>query len=120
MTTNAEASLREVRDLLMTFKTPACIHRVSELDGAADRVIACAVELLDPEAEQLQRRLASAVRAIQAAEKAAEAHRRNPLTRPISQARFAMQTGSATGAIQIVLEELNPAETAARDQFRNR
>jgi hypothetical protein len=119
MHAHAAAGLREVRDLLATFKTPSCIHRVSELDGTADKVTSCAVDLLDAEPDHLQQRLASAVRAIHAAEKAAKAHRRNPLTRPISQVRFALNTGSAMGALQVVLEELDPAEKAVRDKFRD-
>jgi hypothetical protein len=118
MHAHAAAGLREVRDLLVSFKTPSCIRRAGELEGAADKVTSCAVDLLGAAPDHLQQRLASAVRAIRAAEKAARAHRRNPLTRPISQVRFALQTGSAIGALQVVLEELDPAEKAARDTFR--
>jgi hypothetical protein len=119
MHANAAAGLREVRDLLATFKTPSCIHRASELEGAADKVTFCTMDLVDAEADHLQQRLASAVRAIHAAEKAAKTHRRNPLTRPVSQMRFAVKTGSAMGALQVVLEELDPAEMANRDKFRD-
>lgn len=111
MYAKAAAELREVRDLLMTFETPSSIHRADELEGTAEKVTSCAMELRDTDAEQ---RLASAAKAIQTAEKAAETHRRNPLTRPISQARFAVKTGSALGSLQLVLEELDPAEKANR------
>lgn len=106
--------------MLATFKTPSCIHRAGELDGAADKVTSCAAELLDAEGDRLQERLASAVGAIQAAEKAADAYQRSPLPRPISQARFALKTGSAMGALQLALEELDPAEKAVRDELRDR
>lgn len=120
MHAHAAAGLREIRNLLATFTTPSCIERADELDGAADKVTSCAAELLDVESERLQLRLASAVRSIQSATKAAVSYQQNPLTRPISQARFAMQTGVAMGAIQVALEELDPAEEAVRDKLRDR
>ncbi|MDA3647080.1 hypothetical protein LZ318_13540 [Saccharopolyspora indica] len=116
----AAAGLREVRGLLATFTTPSCIQRAGELGGAADKVASCAAELLDVESERLQHQLATAVRSIRSAERTAASYERNPLTRPISQARFAMQTGVAMGAVQVALEELDPAEEAARDELRNR
>ncbi|WP_173139871.1 hypothetical protein [Kibdelosporangium persicum] len=119
MHADAVAVLREVRDLLASFRTPSCIHRVDELEGVTDKITSCATELPDADAEHLHQRLASAVKAIQKAEEAAQSHRRNRLTRPISQARFALHTGSAMGAIQVVLEELDPSEIAYRDKLRD-
>ncbi|GAB3473609.1 hypothetical protein GCM10027521_00530 [Amycolatopsis cihanbeyliensis] len=112
----AAAELREVRDLLMTFTEPSCIHRADELEGATGKVTR-AMDLLGADADRIQLRLALAIKALRAAERAAKAYRRNPVTRPISQARFASKTGSAMGAVQVVLEELDPAESAARDKF---
>lgn len=106
MHAQAVAGLREAHDLLATFRTPSGIHRARELKGTADKISSCAVDLLDDEPEHLRRRLASAVSAVDAAEKAARAHRRNPLTRPISQTLFTLKTGSALGALQLVLDEL--------------
>ncbi|MER7083024.1 hypothetical protein [Saccharopolyspora kobensis] len=120
MHAHAAAGLREVRDLLATFTTPSCIERAGELEGAADKVTSCAAELLDVDSERLQHHLASAVRSIQSAEQTAASYERNPLSRPIAQARFAMQTGVAMGALQVALEELDPAEEAARDRLRDR
>ncbi len=118
---NAEAAeeLREVRAVLKTFNGPSCIHRASELDAAWGKVLS-AMELLDAEADHLRQRLAAAVTSLRAAQKAAKAHRRNPLTRPISHARFALRTGSALGSVQVVLEELDPAEKAAREELHER
>lgn len=120
MHAHAAAGLREVRDLLATFTTPSCIQRAGELEGAADKVTSCAAGLLDIDSELLQQRLASAVRSIRSAEQTAASYERNPLTRTISQVRFAMQTGVAMGAIQVALEELDPAEEAVRDKLRDR
>ncbi|MER5390424.1 hypothetical protein [Saccharopolyspora sp. NPDC002686] len=120
MHVNAAEGLREVRALLATFKTPSCIQRAGELDGVADKVASCAAELLDAEGDQLQERLASAASAIRAAEKAADTYQRTPLTRAMSQARFALKTGAAMGSIQLALEELDPAEKAVRDKLRDR
>ncbi|MBB5922322.1 hypothetical protein FHR81_003374 [Actinoalloteichus hoggarensis] len=75
------------------------------------------MELLSTEADRLQGRLAAAVRNIQAAEQAARDHRRHALTRPISQARLAVKAGSAMGAVQVALEELNAEEAAAESGF---
>lgn len=98
---------------MTTFDEPSRIRRAAdELEGAADKVVACAAELVDiPEPENLQLRLSFAVKAIRAAEKAARAHRRNPLTRPLSHARFALNTGKARGWLQGVLEKLDAAPT---------
>lgn len=113
MSSEAIAALREVHDLLATFDEPSGIRRAAdELRGAADKVVSAAAELVDvTEPENLQRRLAFAVKATRAAEKAARAHRRNPLTRPLSHARFALKTGSARGWLQGTLEELDAAST---------
>lgn len=106
------ATLHEVDDLLASFEKPSDIRRAAELAGAAEKVVACAAQLVDvPDAEDLQRRLAFAVRAIRAAEKAGRAHRRNPLTRPFSHARFALRTGSSRGWIQTVMRRLDPEYT---------
>ncbi|MEU1801748.1 hypothetical protein [Streptomyces sp. NPDC019937] len=113
MSTAAIAALREVHDLIVTFDDPSSIRRAAdELDGAADKVVACAAELVDvTEPEDLQLRLSFAVKAIRAAEKAARAHRRNPLTRPLSHARFALHMGGARGWLQGTLEKLDAAHT---------
>ncbi|RNG17815.1 hypothetical protein [Streptomyces botrytidirepellens] len=113
MSSEVIAALREVHDLLTTFDEPSRIRRAAdELEGAADKVVACAAELVDvPEPENLQLRLSFAVKAIRAAEKAARAHRRNPLTRPLSHARFALNTGKARGWLQGILEKLDAAPT---------
>lgn len=112
MSSEAIAVLREVHDLLTTFDEPSSIRRAAdELEGAADKVAACAAELVDvTEPENLQVRLSFAVKAIRAAEKAARAHRRNPLTRPLSHARFALHMGGARGWLQGILEKLDAAD----------
>lgn len=111
MSSEAIAALREVHDLIATFDEPSSIRRAAdELGGAAERVVSCAAELVDVrEPENLQQRLSFAVKAIKAAEKAARAHRRNPLTRPLSHARFALKIGSARGWLQGTLEKLDAA-----------
>ncbi|MDT0445200.1 hypothetical protein [Streptomyces johnsoniae] len=110
-TAESIARLREVLQLLKSFHEPADIRRAPALEPAVDKVVSAAAELVDvTEPENLQR-LALAVKAIKAAQKAARAHRRNPLTRPLSHARFALKVGSAQGAIQGVVDKLDPADT---------
>ena len=109
MNTNPEKELREVRELLASFTTPACIRRTAELAGAVDRISSCAAEL--PEANHLRHCLTTAVDAIHGARRAAKVHRRNPLTRPLSQSLFALKTGTALGAVEQALEELDAADS---------
>jgi hypothetical protein len=119
MNSEAVAGLREVYDLLASCDQPSSIRRADELKDAADKVSSCAVDLIDvDEPHDLQHRLASAVRAIKAAEKAARAHRRNLLTRPLSHMRFALNVGSAHGALHVVLEKLDPANTPPFSKFQ--
>ena len=110
MSSDAIAALREVHSLVATFDDSSSIRRAAELEGAADKIVACAAELVDvTEPENLQLRLSFAVKALRAAEKAARAHRRNPLTRPLSHARFALNAGAARGWLQGTLEKLDAA-----------
>ncbi|CAL9640739.1 hypothetical protein SUDANB145_06327 [Streptomyces sp. enrichment culture] len=112
MSSQALAGLREVQDLLASFDGPSSIGRAGELEGAAEKVAACAAELVGAEASHdVQARLASAVQALEAAEKAARAHRRNPLTRPLSRARFAFQAGSGQGWLRGALEKSDGTNT---------
>ncbi|WP_162624844.1 hypothetical protein [Streptomyces cadmiisoli] len=109
---DAIAQLQEIRTLLASFEGTSSIHRAAELDGAAEKVASCAADLVDVKVPyDLQHRLAFAVKAIQAAEKAGRAHRSNPLARPLSQVRFALKTGSAQGWLQGALEIMDPANT---------
>lgn len=106
----AVTGLREVRDLLESFDGQPDIHRAAELEGAAEKVASCAADLVDVEVpDDLQLRLAYAVKALRAAEKAAHAYRLDPMAHPLSGARFALKTGSARGALQGTLEVLDPA-----------
>jgi hypothetical protein len=108
----AVTGLREVRDLLDSFDGQHDIHRAAELEGAAEKVASCAADLVDVEMpDDLQSRLAYTVKALKAAEKAAHAHRRDPLAHPLSPTRFALKTGSARGSLQGTLEILDPAHT---------
>ncbi|MEU3147581.1 MULTISPECIES: hypothetical protein [unclassified Streptomyces] len=112
MSSEAVAQLHEVRELLASFQGPSSIRRAAELEGAAEQVASCAADLVDVKVPRdLQLRLAFAVRALRDARKAARAHRRNPLTRPLSQARFALNTGKADGWIHGALEILDPENT---------
>jgi hypothetical protein len=112
MSSEAIARLHEVHDLLVSFGDTPSIHRAPELAGAAEKVAASASELIDvKEPENLQVRLLLAVKALTAAEKAGRAHRRNPLTRPVSHMRFALKIGSAEGALHVVLAALDPTGT---------
>ena len=111
MSTDPIAELQEIVDLLASFDGPAAIRRADELDGVIERVTSCAAELADvTEPDDLQQRFAFAVRALSGARKAARAHRRNPLTRPLSQMRFAANVGGAGGWLQGALERLQPAD----------
>ncbi|MFI0775461.1 hypothetical protein [Streptomyces sp. NPDC021212] len=111
MSSESIAALREVHDLIASFDDPSSIRRAAdELPGVAEKLVSCAAELVDvTQPDNLQRRLSFAVKAIRAAEKAARAHRRNPLTRPLSHARFALNAGAARGWLQGTLEELDGA-----------
>ncbi|MFE9923412.1 hypothetical protein ACFYQA_18045 [Streptomyces sp. NPDC005774] len=112
MSSEAITQLHEVRELLASIQEPSSIRRAAELEGAAEKVASCAADLVDVEVPRdLQLRLAFAVRALQGAEKAARAHRRNPLTRPLSHARFALNTGKAGGWIHGTLQILDPENT---------
>jgi hypothetical protein len=113
MSSEAIARLREVRTLLASFDGPSSIHRADELEGAVEEIGSCALDLADrPAPDRLQLRFARAVKALEAARKAARAHRRNPLTRPLSHARFALNMGKAGGCLQGALDGLE-AEDAS-------
>lgn len=112
MSVQATARLREVHTQLASFDGPAAVSRADELAGVLGQLSACAVQFADvSEPDDLQERLASAGKALWAAEKAARTHRRNPLTRPLSQLRFALNLGKAHGWIEGVLEKLDPTFT---------
>lgn len=112
MRTEAISQLHEVRELLASFQDERSIREAATLEGAAEKVVSCAADLIDVnEPDNLQYRLAFAAKALQAAEKAARTYRRNPLTRPLSNARFALKTGSAGGWLHGALEIMDPANT---------
>lgn len=112
MSLQATARLREVHTQLASFDGPAAVHRADELSGVVGQLSACAAQLAEvTEPDDLQERLASAVKALKAAEKAARAHRRNPLTRPLTQLRFALNLGKAHGWIEGILEKWDPTFT---------
>ena len=112
MSVQATARLREVHTQLASFDGPSAVHRADELTGVLDQLSVCAARFADVGGPgDCQEELGSAVRALQAAEKAARAHRRNPLTRPLSQLRFALNLGKAHGWIEGVLEQLDPTFT---------
>lgn len=112
MSSEAIARLHEVHALLVSFGDAPSIRRATELAGAAETVAACATELVDvTEPENLQLRLLFAAKALTAAEKAGRAHRRNPLTRPVSHMRFALKIGSAQGSLHVILAALDPENT---------
>ncbi|GAB2919176.1 hypothetical protein [Streptomyces mayteni] len=113
MSSDAIAGLHDVFNLLRTFEGDGLtIRRAGALEGAAEKVTAASLELIDvTEPEELPRWLQSAVKALQTAEKAARAHRRNPLTRPISHTRFALNVGIAQGGVHLALAALDPENT---------
>ncbi|MFD5318097.1 hypothetical protein [Streptomyces sp. NPDC127098] len=112
MSSDAIAGLHEVHNLLVSFGDAPDIRRAPVLEGAAEKVAASATELVDvTEPEDLQMRLLWAVRSLEAARKAGRAHRRNPLTRPLSHARFALRIGAAQGSLHVVLAALDPENT---------
>ncbi|MDT0266368.1 hypothetical protein RM844_08675 [Streptomyces sp. DSM 44915] len=109
MSVKAVNGLREVLVLVESFDGPSAIHRAAELEAAERQVAAYADELLEvTESTEVQRLLAGAVKALQVARKAGHTHQRTPLTRPVSQARFALKLGSAAGGLRLALEELDP------------
>lgn len=112
MSSEAIAQLHQIRELLASFEGPSSIRRAAELDGVPEKIVSCAADLADVTSpDDLQLRLLFTVRAVRGARKAARAHRRNPLTRPLSNARFALHLGKAGGGIQWVLENLDPEHT---------
>ncbi|MFC9067722.1 hypothetical protein [Streptomyces harbinensis] len=107
MTAETITGLREVHALLKSLETQD-IHRPDVVREAAKLIVARSLELVDvTEPEDAQQRLAFAVRDLKSAEKAARSHRRNPLARPLSRARFAFTTRSAEGWVGGVLEDLD-------------
>lgn len=107
MSSEPIARLREISTKLRSFDGPDSIARTDELEGVAEQIGSCAADLNDVEDRaRVQYRLTVAVKSTQAARKAGRAHRRNPLTRPLSQARFALNMGKAAGGVRSALEIL--------------
>lgn len=113
MSSEAIVQIREISAKLDSFDEPGTIRRADELEGVADQIASCAADLLDvEEPARVQYRLTVASRSVRTAQKLGRAYKRNPLTRPLSHARFALNLGKARGGLQGVLEILGPDEGA--------
>ncbi|GAB3209913.1 hypothetical protein SAMN02745673_01712 [Marinactinospora thermotolerans DSM 45154] len=98
MTSGALAGLRQLHDDLALFDHPDSIRRVDELGRIAATLPRCAAELeAEGAPDDVRERLAMAFHAVRRAERAALGYRDRPLTRPLSQAKFALASGQARG-----------------------
>ncbi|MBB0230530.1 hypothetical protein [Streptomyces calidiresistens] len=114
MTAKAVADLHEVYVLLDSLSEPSDIRRFEELEAAREKVLAAASTLAgEIDRHDLHHRFRSAVRSMEKARRMGRAHRRNPLGRPLSHMRFALNIGSAQGSVHLILAAVDPGNAPA-------